>query len=319
LDEVIGQATDVSDRMVLHLSPRFDGDHAPLPFAGRRDGVPCEAAVCEYAFVLGVPIRSRASAEREAREQLQGRATRYFVELRLDGACVMSCEGLSQIDEAKLRDADPTANATLRMLREAGADVVLVSGIASRRIAVIFQQSIGHAVHVVDEAAATIGRDGTWVRDALEPARARDGWRALVRQPRLLGGRPRAGRMAWELAIALVCFLLAPPLADVAGMTLTVPVWGELLLGATAAGMAAVATWRALVPARAEIARMPEQLDRFERLVRARNRELHRDVMDAFGALMDRFDAAARDAAPEDGADEEQRSDDGEDRAEGAD
>ena len=110
-----------------------------------------------------------------------------------------------------------------------------------------------------------------------------------------------------------MCFLVAPPIARLAGTTLTVPVWAELLLGAAAAGMAAVTTWRALVPARAEIVRMPEQLERFERLVQARNRELHRDVMDAFGALMDRVEAGARHAAP--GNDADEKRPDGDDRA----
>lgn len=311
LEEVVEQATYMSGRMALHLAPRFDRDHAPLPFAGRRDGVPCSVPHCAYAFVLAVPVRSRESAEREARRQLQPRATRWFVDLRLANACVMSCENLTQIDEAKLRAADPTANATLRLLREAGADILLIRGSRSGRAAVVFKQAIGQQVHVAEETAATLGHDGTWVRTAV---RSHDGWRVLTRMPLWPGARPRAGRMGWELTIALVCFLLAPPLARVAGTTLTVPVWAELLLGVAAAGAAAVTTWRALVPARTEIARMPAQLDRVERLVQEGTGERHREVMDAFGALRDRFEVGARGAVPGGDADEK-RSDDGEGRA----
>jgi len=264
VQEVIEQARYTSGGISLQLPPRFDGD-APLAFAKRRDGAPCDVADCPYAFVLAVPTHSRESSEREAARQLRPGATRYFVRLRLADACVMSCEQLTQIDEAKLRAADPVANATLRLLREAGADVLLVRGILTRRTAVVFKQSIGRKVHVVDEAAATVGSDGIWVREALEPAR--DRWPALTRMPRWLRDRPRAGRVAWELAIALACFLAAPPLATLAGTTLTVPVWAEVLLGAAAAAAAAVTTWRALVPARAEVARVPEQLERVEHLV----------------------------------------------------
>src|SRR5215208_2984443 len=65
VEEAIEQATRLSDRMFLQLAPWSDGEHAPLPFVKRRDGVPCDAAVCDYAFVLAVPTRSRASAERQ--------------------------------------------------------------------------------------------------------------------------------------------------------------------------------------------------------------------------------------------------------------
>jgi len=263
LDEVVEQATYTSGRMVFQLPPRFERD-VPLPFAKRRDGAPCQVADCPYAFVLGVPVRSRESVEREAGRQLEVGATRYFVELRLVNACVMSCEGLMQIDEDRLRAADPTANATLRLLREEGADVLLIRGSRSRRTAVVFRQAIGRRVRVVDEAAATLRHDGTWVHETLEPPSSHDHWPALGRRPQWVRDRPRVGRVAWELAIALVCFLVAPPIAAVAGTTLTVPVWVELLLGAAAAGTAAVATWRALVPARAEIARVPERSDHTE-------------------------------------------------------
>jgi hypothetical protein len=282
LQEVVDRATYTSGRIALQLPPRFDGD-IPLPFAKRRDGAPCDVADCPYAFVLGVPTHSRESAEREARRQLQPRATRYFVELRLANACVMSCEELTQIDEPKLRAADPTANATLRLLREAGADVLLIRGSLSSRAAVVFKQAIGRRVQVVDEAAATVGHDGRWVRELVGKARSQDRWRSLARRPRWFRQRPRAGRVAWELTIALVCFLLAPPIAALAGTTLTVPVWAELLLGVAAAGTAAVMTWRALVPARAEIARTPEQLECFERLAHHRKPELQREIIDAFG------------------------------------
>jgi hypothetical protein len=257
LQEVVEQARYTSDRMALHLAPRFESD-APLAFAKRRDGAPCDVADCPYAFVLAVPTRSRDGAERAAGAQFEPGATRYFVELRLLNACVMSCEELRQIDERKLRDADPTANATLRWLREAGADVLLIRGERSRRTAVVFKQAIGRSVEVMDEAAATLQHDGTWVREALEPARSHDRWPALARKPRWLRDRPRVGRVAWELAIAFVCFLLAPPVAAVAGTSVTVPVWAELLLGATVAALAVATTRRALLPARAEHARSPE-------------------------------------------------------------
>jgi hypothetical protein len=254
LQEVVEQATRTSAQMALHLAPRFDSDHVPISLAERRDSLPCGAADCAYAFVLAVPLRSRESAERSARRQLPPRATRSFVELQLANACVMSCEHLAQIDEERVRDAEPTATATLRLLRDAGADVLFIRGRFSRRVAVVFTQAIGRQVQVVAEGAATVGYDGTWVSDTPEPPQSPDGWRALVHRPQW----PGAGRIAWELTIALVCFLLAPPLAKLAGATLTVPVWAEVLLGAAAAGAAAVATWRALVPARAELARVPD-------------------------------------------------------------
>jgi len=222
----------------------------------------------------------------------------------------MSCEELCEIDEEKLRDADPRANAALRALRDAGADVLLVRGKLSRRAVVVFREAIGRRVRVLDEAAATVGSDGVWVRDALEPVRSPDGWRGLVRRPRWLEERPRTGRMVRELTIALACFLLAPPLTRVAGGTLTVPVWAGLLLGAAAAATAAVATWRVLVPVRTEIARMPKRLERFERVVQARNRELHRDVMDALGALMERVETISRDRQPGRDGDERPSGDD---------
>ena len=283
LEQVVEQATYMSGRMSLHLAPRFDSDHDPLPFAKRRDGVPCGVADCAYAFVLAVPLRSRESAEREARRQLQPRAMRWFVDLQLANACVMSCEHLAQINEAKLRVAEPTATATLRLLRAAGADVLLIRGSRSSRTAVVFKQAIGEQVQVLDEGAATLARDGRWVRNHAMPARLRDGWRVLARTPMCPSTRSRPGRMGWELTVALVCFLLAPPLASVAGTTLTVPVWAELLLGAAAAAAAMVTTWRTLVPARADVACAPAQLDWADRLVEDSAGELRRELLDAFG------------------------------------
>ena len=241
VQEVVDRATYASVRLALHLAPLFDDDHAPPPFAKRRDSFPCGVADCAYAFVLAVPLRDREHAEQQARRQMPPGATRYFVDLQLADACVMSCEGLAQIDEERVRAAEPIATATLRLLREAGADVLFIRGSHSGRVAVVFTQAIGRRVLVVAEGAATVGDDGTWIPDL--PVRRTAGGRSRTCLIGVGVGRPRVGRMAWELAIALVCFLLAPPLAELAGATLTVPVWAEVLLGGTAAGMAAVATW----------------------------------------------------------------------------
>jgi hypothetical protein len=291
LKRVIDDAAVVSERIALQLPPLIDADHGPVAFADRRDGVPCDNADCDYAFVLGVPVRNRARAQQRALEQLQARSTRYFVDLELDEACVMSCEDLADIDEQKLRLADPTAIAILRLLRDAGADVLLIRGILSARIAVVFKQSIGRRVRVVDEAAASsVGHQGAWVRDALEPARTQDRWRALIAQPRGSARRLRPTRMAWELAIALICFLLAPYIVDAAGREVTMPLWAELFAGVGFGGIGAAIAWRAAVPSRADFAhgllQTYQQLERIEYRASVRGRELHRELLDLFSAYL---------------------------------
>jgi hypothetical protein len=242
-------AVDLQAFMQLPLDP--DAQLRPKPFVLRRDGVPCSREQCSYGYVAA-PLLADDAAQRQVayrQSEHQGRLLRYFVTLAFRRAVMVDCTDLLYLDERALRDNESRAVAYLRALRDAGADVLWIRGTSASRIAVIFTESVGSAIEVVDEAPHALVGD-SWQRmtppadpPADEPPpggrephsqlvlRVSFASRFLLR----LGSRLRRHRMllVWELSIGMLCALVAPDLtrlfSSLIGFSITLPLWSVLV------------------------------------------------------------------------------------------
>jgi len=199
LREVIRDRGELTSPAALHVAPRFDAHRRPLPFAERSDAAANEEHLPAYAYVLAVLTGDRERLEASAREQLRVGAVRSFVTLELHRACVMDCRSLPQIDEARLRAHDAASIAIVRACRDAGADLLLIRGTLSERIAVLFTAAVGDRIRVLGEEAAVLRADGRWARVALDRAVWRR-WRRPRGLLRWIAARLRRRRMAGAFA-----------------------------------------------------------------------------------------------------------------------
>lgn len=210
-----------SETVYADLSPDVDRRGRLVPFARRRDGVPCGDDACCYRYVC-TPLYRTADACRRVVGRWaphDGALLRIFVTLHFRHARVEDCTDSPTIDERALRSNEPAAIAELRRLRDEGADVLYVRGEHARSVGVIFATAIGSTV-IVSEEAPHILADGGWTPvPAVPPSR-----QELGRPPRSV-----AGLVAWQLLVVLVVGATitgwASVAADVSGQAVAVPIW----------------------------------------------------------------------------------------------